>query len=70
MDVHTALRRSVAEAWKAASRLLADAGVLPELPPVDDARARALWLRQNRNTGPASTVRLDGHRRKPGGLTE
>lgn len=28
-----------------------------------DPRARALWLRQNRNIGPAVTVGLDGRRR-------
>lgn len=44
-------------------RVLREAGVLPDEPPKDDARARALWLRQHRNTGPALTVGLDGRRR-------
>jgi hypothetical protein len=29
-----------------------------------DLRGRALWLRRNRNTGPAVTVGLDGRRRR------
>jgi hypothetical protein len=30
---------------------LREAGVLPEVPP-EDPKAKALWLRQHRNTGP------------------
>jgi hypothetical protein len=38
-----------------------DAGVVPAQPP-DDPRARALWLRQHRNTGPSRDV---VHQRRP-----
>ncbi len=40
---------------------LCDAGVLPEEPPTDP-RARALWLRQCRGTGPDRQVQ---HRPRP-----
>lgn len=45
---------------KVAAQLQA-AKVIPETPPTDPM-ARALWLRQHRNTGPAPR-RLDGRRR-------
>lgn len=40
--------------------VLRDAGVLPEEPPTDP-RARALWLRRHRGTGPDRQVQR-GHR--------
>lgn len=40
---------------------LREAGLLPEVPP-EDPRARALWLRQHRGTGPSRQVQ---HERRP-----
>lgn len=57
-----ALTDAVAEASAALHTLgsaLADAGLTPDTPP-RDVRARALWLRRHRNTGP---VGRRGHRR-------
>ena len=52
----TPLLRAVGENVMAAARSLDDflvsAGLHPERPPADP-KARALWLRQHRNTGPA-----------------
>ena len=57
-----ALSRMFADFRRAANEALAalgpvfeqlrEAGVLPETPP-EDPRAKALWLRQHRSTGPA-----------------
>jgi hypothetical protein len=35
------------------TKILQKVGALPDQPPTDDPRARALWLRQQRNTGPS-----------------
>lgn len=45
----------VAERMQQLATALRRAGVLPDQPP-DDPRARALWLRQHRNTGPSRDV--------------
>jgi len=44
-------RQALADLGPAMDRIRA-AGLLPEDPP-EDPKARALWMRQHRNTGPA-----------------
>lgn len=53
--------KAYAESIPPALRQLREAGVLPE-PPPEDPRARALWLRQHRGTGPDRQVQ---HRPRP-----
>lgn len=63
-SVYEALGRAI-EAYGLALRpvveQLREAGVLPEEPPTDP-RARALWLRQHRGTGPDRQLQ---HRPRP-----
>lgn len=53
-DLSTAISTAISEATAALDNLsgaLADAGLHGDRPPADP-KARALWLRQHRNTGP------------------
>jgi len=54
-DLGRAFREAMEQLGPVMQRLresLQEAGVLPETPP-EDPKARALWLRQHRSTGPA-----------------
>lgn len=51
----------------AAMDSLKRAGVAPETPP-EDPRARALWMKQHRGTGPGKPVQEQRRRRSPHGL--
>lgn len=50
----------IAEAMRPIAASLREAGLLPEEAP-EEPRARALWMRHHRNTGPAKS-RPDGFR--------
>jgi hypothetical protein len=63
-DLGRSVRKSLEQLGPVVTRLredLREAGVLPEVPP-EDPKAKALWLRQHRNTGPER--RGPQHRRR------
>jgi hypothetical protein len=67
-DFGAAVREAVEQLGPVMDRLREDlraAGVIPEEPP-EDPQARALWLRQHRNTGPRRPGPQDSprHRRR------
>jgi hypothetical protein len=61
--IFTEFGRAISEAlpkFQGLQQQLVEAGVSPEQPP-SDPRARALWLRQHRNTGPAQRRAQHAH---------
>lgn len=53
LDVFVAWIDEAATAFRKFGEAARDAGLVPEEPPADP-RARALWMKQRRNTGPAA----------------
>jgi hypothetical protein len=60
-EVFASLAEHAQRAARSLGEALRDAGVLPEEPPADP-RARALWLRRHRGTGPDRQMQ---HRPRP-----